>query len=51
MLGVVDEDTLCRSFERFQALRVDQVVLDLQTVEDSGILAVLDRYAAVLAAV
>jgi alkanesulfonate monooxygenase SsuD/methylene tetrahydromethanopterin reductase-like flavin-dependent oxidoreductase (luciferase family) len=50
MLGIVDDDTLCRSFERFQALGADQVVLDLQAVDD-GILAVLDRYAAVLTAI
>ena len=47
MLGIVDDDTLRRSFDRFQALGVDQVVLDLQSVDD-GILAVLDRYAAAL---
>jgi probable F420-dependent oxidoreductase len=50
MLGIVDDDTLRRSFERFQALGADQVVLDLQAVE-GDILAVLDRYAAALAAV
>jgi probable F420-dependent oxidoreductase len=50
MLGIVDDDTLRRSFERFLALGVDQVVLDLQAVE-GDILAVLDRYAAALAAV
>lgn len=50
MLGTVDGDTLRRSFERFRALGVDQVVLDLQAVE-GDILAVLDRYAAALAAV
>jgi probable F420-dependent oxidoreductase len=50
MLGIVDDDTLRRSFERFQALGVDQVVLDLQAVDD-GILAVLDRYAAALATI
>jgi hypothetical protein len=50
MLGIVDDDTLRRSFERFQALGVDQVVLDLQAV-DGDILAVLDRYAAALAAI
>jgi probable F420-dependent oxidoreductase len=49
MLGIVDDDILRRSFERFQALGVDQVVLDLQAVE-GDILAVLDRYAAVLTA-
>jgi hypothetical protein len=47
MLGIVDDDTLRRSFDRFQALGIDQVVLDLQSVDD-GILAVLDRYAAAL---
>jgi probable F420-dependent oxidoreductase len=47
MLGLADDDTLRRSFERFQALGADQVVLDLQAV-DGGILTVLDRYAAVL---
>ena len=47
MLGIVDDDTLRRSFERFQGLGVDQVVLDLQAVE-GDILAVLDRYAAAL---
>ena len=50
MLGVVDDDTLRRSFKRFQDLGVDQVVLDLQAVE-GDILAVLDRYAAALEAV
>ena len=50
MLGIVDDDTLRRSFERFQRLGVDQVVLDLQAVE-GDILAVLDRYAAALKAV
>ena len=50
MLGIVDDDTLRRSLERFEALGVDQVVLDLQAVE-GDILAALDRYAAVLAAV
>ena len=48
MLGIVDDDTLGRSLDRFQALEVDQVVLDLQAVE-GDIVAVLDRYAAVLA--
>jgi probable F420-dependent oxidoreductase len=50
MLGIVDDDTLRRSFERFQSLGVDQVVLDLQAVE-GDVLAVLDRYAAALKAV
>jgi len=50
MLGLVDDDTLRRSFERFQVLGADQVVLDLQAVE-ADILAVLDRYAAALATV
>jgi probable F420-dependent oxidoreductase len=50
MLGIVDDDTLRRSFERFQSLGVDQVVLDLQAVE-GDILAALDRYAAALKAV
>jgi probable F420-dependent oxidoreductase len=50
MLGIVDDDTLRRSFERFQALGVDEVVLDLQAV-DRDIRAVLDRYAAVLTAI
>ena len=48
MLGIVDDDTLRRTFEHFSLLGVDQVVLDLQSVDD-GILAVLDRYAAALA--
>ena len=48
MLGIVDDDTLGRSFDRFQALEIDQVVLDLQAVE-GNVVAVLDRYAAVLA--
>jgi probable F420-dependent oxidoreductase len=47
MLGIVDDDTLRRAFDRFQVLGVDQVVLDLQAVDD-GILDVLDRYAGVL---
>jgi probable F420-dependent oxidoreductase len=50
MLGIVDDDTLRRSFERFQSLGVDQVVLDLQAVE-GDIVAVLDRYASALAVV
>lgn len=49
MLGIVDDDTLRRSFERFQSLGVEQVVLDLQAAADDDILAILDRYAAVLA--
>jgi alkanesulfonate monooxygenase SsuD/methylene tetrahydromethanopterin reductase-like flavin-dependent oxidoreductase (luciferase family) len=49
MLPIVDDDTLRRSFERLQALGVDQVVLDLQAVE-GDIRVVLDRYAAALAA-
>jgi len=49
MLPVVDDDTLRRSFDRFQALGIDQAVLDLQEV-DGDIIAVLDRYAAALAA-
>jgi probable F420-dependent oxidoreductase len=48
MLGIVDDDTLRRSFARFQSLGVDQVVLDLQDA-DGDILALLDRYAAALA--
>jgi alkanesulfonate monooxygenase SsuD/methylene tetrahydromethanopterin reductase-like flavin-dependent oxidoreductase (luciferase family) len=48
MLGIVDDDTLRQSYERFQALGVEQMVLDLQSVDD-GILAILDRYAAALA--
>ncbi len=48
MLGIVDNDTLSRSFDRFLALGVDQVVLDLQAAE-GDILAILDRYAALLA--
>ena len=50
MLGIVDDDTLRRSFQRCHELGADQVVLDLQSVE-GDILAVLDRYAAALAAV
>lgn len=49
MLPIVDDDTLRRSFERLQALGVDQVVLDLQAVE-GDVRVVLDRYAAALAA-
>ena len=49
MLPIADDDTLRRSFARLQALGVDQVVLDLQAVE-GDIRAVLDRYAAALAA-
>jgi probable F420-dependent oxidoreductase len=49
MLGIVDDDALRRSFDRFQSLGVDQVVLDLQAAADDDILAILDRYAAVLA--
>ena len=48
MLGLVDDDTLRRSFERFQALGADQVVLDLQAAQ-GDIRGVLDRYAAALA--
>jgi probable F420-dependent oxidoreductase len=47
MLGLVDDDTLRQGVERFQALGVDQVVLDLQAV-DGDVRTVLDRYAAVL---
>jgi probable F420-dependent oxidoreductase len=47
MLGIVDDDTLRRSFDRFLALGVDQVVLDLQAA-DGDIRPILDRYAAVL---
>jgi alkanesulfonate monooxygenase SsuD/methylene tetrahydromethanopterin reductase-like flavin-dependent oxidoreductase (luciferase family) len=47
MLGVVDDDTLRRSFARFQELGADQVVLDLQAV-DGDVRPVVDRYAAVL---
>jgi probable F420-dependent oxidoreductase len=47
MLGIVDDDTLRQGFERFQALGVDQVVLDLQAA-DGDIRGILDRYAAVL---
>ncbi|HEX4288213.1 MAG TPA: TIGR03619 family F420-dependent LLM class oxidoreductase [Trebonia sp.] len=50
MLGLVDDDTLRRSFDRFRLLGVDQVVLDLQAV-DGDILGVLDRYAAALASI
>ena len=49
MLGIVDDNTLHRSFDCFQSLEVDQVVLDLQAAADDNILALLDRYAAVLA--
>ena len=49
MLGIVDDDTLRRSFDRFQALGADQVVLDLQAAADDDIPALLDRYATVLA--
>ena len=49
MLGIVDDDTMRRSFDCFQSLGVDQVVLDLQAAADDDILALLDRYAAVLA--
>lgn len=48
MLGLVDDDTLSRSFDRFLALGADQVVLDLQAAE-GDIRAILDRYAALLA--
>jgi probable F420-dependent oxidoreductase len=48
MLGLVDADTLRLSLDRFLALGVDQVVLDLQDAK-GDVLAILDRYAAVLA--
>jgi probable F420-dependent oxidoreductase len=48
MLGLVDDDTLRLSLDRFLALGVDQVVLDLQAAE-GDVRAILDRYAAVLA--
>ncbi len=48
MLGMVDDDTLRLSLDRFLALGVDQVVLDLQAAE-GDVRAILDRYAAVLA--
>jgi len=47
MLGIVDDDTPRLSFDRFAALGVDQVVLDLQVAE-GDVLTILDRYAAVL---
>ena len=49
MLGIVDDNTLRRSFDRFQSLSVDHVVLDLQDADDDDILALLDRYATVVA--
>lgn len=48
MLGIVDDETLRRSLDRFLALGVDQLVLDLQAAEDN-LLPILDRYATVLA--
>jgi len=48
MLGIVDDDILRRSFDRFAALEADTVVLDLQAVE-GDVRPVLDRYAAALA--
>ncbi len=48
MLGLVDDDALRLSFDRFQTLGVSQVVLDLQAA-DGDVATILDRYAAVLA--
>jgi alkanesulfonate monooxygenase SsuD/methylene tetrahydromethanopterin reductase-like flavin-dependent oxidoreductase (luciferase family) len=48
MLGLVDDDTLRRSVDRFGQLDVDLVVLDLQDAGDD-LLAITDRYATALA--
>jgi probable F420-dependent oxidoreductase len=47
MLGLVDDDTLRRSVDRFAQLDVDLVVLDLQSAGDD-LLAIVDRYATAL---
>jgi probable F420-dependent oxidoreductase len=44
----VDDDTLRKNLDRFHALGVDQIVLDVQGVEGEDLLPLLDRYAAVL---
>lgn len=46
--GVVDDDTLARHLDGFDALGVHQVVLDLQRLPADELLPTLDRYAAVL---
>ena len=50
MQAIVDDDTLRANFDRFRALGVDQVILDLQTADRDDVLPILDRYAAVLTA-
>jgi probable F420-dependent oxidoreductase len=50
MQTLTDDEKLRSQLGRFQALGVDQVVLDLQVLNKSEILPVLDRYARVVAA-
>jgi len=49
MQEVVDNDRLLLQVDRFQALAVDQVVLDIPTATRDEILPLLDRYATVIA--
>jgi probable F420-dependent oxidoreductase len=49
MQTLVEDDTLRANLERFHALGVDQVILDLQTASRDDILRILDRYATVIA--
>jgi hypothetical protein len=48
-LPIVDDDTLRANVDRFAALGVDQVIIDLQTTSRDELLPILDRYAAALA--
>ena len=41
---VVDDERLALQLDRFQALAVDQVVLDIPTAPSDETLALLDRY-------
>lgn len=50
MQELVDDGRLAVQLERFGELEVDQVVLDLPTAPRDEVLAILDRYAAVVAA-
>ncbi len=49
MQEVVDDERLLLQLDRFQALAVDQVVLDIPTAPRDEILPLLDRYAKVIA--
>jgi probable F420-dependent oxidoreductase len=47
MQSVVDDNALRTNLDRFHALGITQVVLDLQTVSRDDLLPILDRYAQV----